>query len=69
MLGPESLYQLPLLRRQLGANGQQKTGIRLFQLGPRLRNLVNLRKYFLFVRLVIAHQRLQSQFGLLKTCP
>ena len=46
MIGPEGLYQLPLLGRQFGANGQQETGIRFFQFGSRLRNPVNLRQDF-----------------------
>jgi len=32
-VGPEGLYQLPLLGRQLAANRQQKTGIGFFELG------------------------------------
>jgi hypothetical protein len=65
MIRPEGLYQLPLLGRQLGANGQQETGIRLFQLSTRLRNLVNLRQDYCFVGLIVAHQRFQRQLGFL----
>src|SRR5271157_1733502 len=38
-VGAVGLQLLPLFGRQLGANGKQKAGIRLFQLGPRLRHL------------------------------
>ncbi len=41
---PVGLHLLPLLRRQLAADCQQEARIRLFQLGPRLRNLVDLRQ-------------------------
>ena len=42
MVGAEGLrILLPLLRRQLGPDRQQKAGIRLFKLGPRLRNLID----------------------------
>lgn len=66
MIGAEGLYQLPLLGSKPGANGQQETGIRFFQLGPRLSNLVNLSQDFGFVGLIVAHQRFQRQFGLLQ---
>jgi hypothetical protein len=44
-MGAELLHLLPLLRRQFTANRQQVASIRLFQLRPRLRHLVDLRQY------------------------
>ena len=63
MVGAGCLQQLPLLRRQLVANGQQKTGIRLFEIGSGLRHFVNLRKDLRLIRMIAAHQRLHLQLG------
>jgi hypothetical protein len=56
-----SLQLLPLVRRQFPANRQKEARIRLFQLRPGLRHLVDPGQNPGFVRLIFLHQRLQRQ--------
>lgn len=62
------LHLLPLVGGQLAANRQQKTGIRFFQLGPGLSDLVDRRQNGRFVRLIGLHQRLHGDFSFLEIC-
>ena len=60
------LKLLPLIRRQLFPNSEQKTRIRTFKIAPRLYDLVDLGRNGSFVRCVRAHQRLHRQLRLLQ---
>ena len=55
--GAVGLQLLPLLGRELAANGQKEAGVGLFQFGAGLRNLVDLRQNLRLIRRIIAHQR------------
>ena len=63
--GAVCLQLLPLLRRQLAANGEQEARIRLFELSAGLGDLVDLGQDLAFVGLVFAHHRLEFEFRLL----
>ena len=55
-----------IARRQFAANRQQEARIRLLQLGPRLRHLVDLGQNLGFVRLIVLDQRFQLKLRLLR---
>ena len=63
------LHLLPLLGRQLAAKRQQVPRIRLFQLCPGLRHLVDPGQNLGLVRLVVLHQRLKRQLRLFQGSP
>src|ERR1035438_6632782 len=65
MVGAEGLHLLPLLGGQFGPDGKQVARVRLFQLCPRLRHLIDLGQNLAFIRLVVADQRLHRQFRFL----
>ena len=65
----ERLHLLPLVRRQLLANLQEKSRIRFLQFAARRHNLVNLGNRRRVVGLVSAHQRLHRQLCLFKVRP
>jgi len=65
-IGLKLLKRLPLVRCELGADAEQETRIGLFELSPSGSDLVDLRQNLGFVRLVVAHQGLHLQLGLLQ---
>jgi hypothetical protein len=69
MVGPEGLDQLPLVWRELAANGQQIARIGLFELRAGLRHLVDLAQDLGLIGLVVAHQRLHCQLGFFDIAP
>jgi hypothetical protein len=60
----EALHLFPLVRRQLVANGKQKSRIRPFQIAPSLNYLVDLSCDGCVIRGICAHQRLHRQLSL-----
>lgn len=65
-IGLKLLQRLPLVGCQLGANAEQETRIGFFELSPSGSDLVDLRHNLGFVRLVVAHQGLHLELGLLQ---
>ena len=69
MLGAQRLQLLPLFRRQLGAQRQQKARIGFFQFRTRLRYLVDRRHNRVLIRLIGVNQRPHRKLGLLQIGP
>jgi hypothetical protein len=60
------LERLPLVGSEFGANGEEKTSVSFFQFSAGCGDFIYLREDLALVWLVIAHQGLHFEFGLLK---
>ena len=65
-IGLKLLERLPLVRGELGADGEKETRIGFLQLGASGSDLVDLRQNLAFVGLVVAHQGLHLELSLLE---
>ena len=65
-IGLKLLQRLPLVGCQLSADAQQETCVGFFELSPSGSDLVDLGQNLGFVRLIVAHQGLHLELGLLQ---